>query len=169
MIACLDVDYRDDAGFAGCVMFPAWTAERPSSETVVRVEAVEPYRPGQFYRRELPCLMAVLGAVDPQPEVVVIDGYVWLGDEDDPGLGAHLHRAIGGRAAVVGVAKTKFLRSRVAREVLRGSSRSPLYVTATGMDPDEAASHVREMHGPYRIPTLLKRVDGLCRGRPVDV
>jgi hypothetical protein len=23
---------------------------------------------------------------------------------------------------------------------------------------------VQSMHGPYRIPTLLKRVDALCRG-----
>jgi len=47
--------------------------------------------------------------------------------------------------------------------VLRGDSRRPLYVTAAGLDPAAAALHVRSMHGPFRIPTLLKRVDQLCR------
>jgi deoxyribonuclease V len=49
--------------------------------------------------------------------------------------------------------------------VLRGGSARPLYVTAAGLSADEAARRVRDMHGPYRIPTLLKRVDQLCRGR----
>ncbi len=65
----------------------------------------------------------------------------------------------------MGVAKMRFSRARVAREVTRGGSRSPLYVTAVGIDLRMAACHIREMHGQYRIPTLLKRVDHLCRGR----
>ena len=32
-------------------------------------------------------------------------------------------------------------------------------VTAAGMDLAEAAGHIQAMHGPCRIPTLLKRVD----------
>jgi hypothetical protein len=31
------------------------------------------------------------------------------------------------------------------------------------MPEREAAAHVREMHGAFRIPTLLKRVDQLSR------
>jgi deoxyribonuclease V len=147
-------------------MFRDWTDDRPSSELAIPIDRVLPYEPGQFYRRELPCLLAVLEAFDPRPEVIVIDGYVWLGDEGDPGLGAHLHRAIQGKAAVIGVAKTRFLKARIVEEICRGTSRSPLYVTAVGMDLSEAARHVREMHGPHRIPTLLKRVDRLCRDHP---
>ncbi|PKN30756.1 MAG: endonuclease V, partial [Deltaproteobacteria bacterium HGW-Deltaproteobacteria-21] len=48
-------------------------------------------------------------------------------------------------------------------EVFRGRSKSPLYVTAAGMDPSEAAGHIRSMHGGHRIPTLLKQVDRLSR------
>ena len=99
--------------------------------------------------------------------MIVIDGYVWLGDDQAPGLGAHLHRAIGGRSAVIGVAKTRFLSARPVEEVHRGSSRVPLYVTAVGLDLSESARCIREMHGPYRIPTLLKRVDRLCRDSPI--
>jgi deoxyribonuclease V len=39
-------------------------------------------------------------------------------------------------------------------------------VTAVGIDLAEAARRLGEMHGPYRIPTLLKRVDRLCREGP---
>ncbi|EPX63712.1 hypothetical protein D187_006121 [Cystobacter fuscus DSM 2262] len=33
-----------------------------------------------------------------------------------------------------------------------------------GMEPAVAAERVRTMHGPYRVPTLLKDVDRLSRG-----
>ena len=163
MIACLDVDYRDSGAVAAGVLIRDWSDDRAILEIVVRIEAVEPYVPGQFFRRELPCLRAVLYALGDLPDVIVIDGYVWLGDEATPGLGAHLHQAIGGKSAVVGVAKTRFLRARAVAEVLRGQSLSPLFVTSVGIAPAEAADHVRAMHGPFRIPTLLKRVDRLCR------
>jgi len=31
---------------------------------------------------------------------------------------------------------------------------------------EEAIRAVRSMHGDHRIPTLLRRVDGLCRAAP---
>ncbi|HYH68074.1 MAG TPA: endonuclease V [Urbifossiella sp.] len=122
---------------------------------------VADYEPGSFYRRELPCLLGVL-ALGPRPDVVVVDGYVWLAG-DVPGLGAHLHAALGG--VVVGVAKTRFA-SAAAVEVCRGASRSPLFVTAAGAAAEVVAAWVAKMHGPYRVPTLLKRVDALARTAP---
>lgn len=35
---------------------------------------------------------------------------------------------------------------------------------AAGADPAEAAEKVRAMHGPHRVPALLKRVDLPARG-----
>jgi deoxyribonuclease V len=163
MIACLDVAYTGDVGRAACVPLKEWTDASPNEEHVAEVVGVADYEPGQFYRRELPCLLAVLGRLAVAPAVIVIDGYVWLGD-GVPGLGGHLHSALGGTAAVIGVAKTCFL-SAPGMPVLRGSSRRPLFVTAAGIDVAEAAHHIETMHGPYRIPTALKRVDQLCRGR----
>jgi deoxyribonuclease V len=128
----------------------------------MQVSDVEPYQSGQFYRRELPCILAVLKSLSELPQAIIIDGYVWLG-EQQPGLGAYLYEALERRAAVIGVAKTRFLQAEPVELVLRGRSRSPLYVTAAGMDVAEAARHIRAMHGPYRIPTLLKRVDQLSR------
>ena len=163
MIACVDVDYRNVGAVAACVSFRAWSDGRPAAEFVVQISDVEPYQSGQFYRRELPCILAVLKSLPDLPQVIVIDGYVWLGDRQ-PGLGAHLYEALERRVAVIGVAKTRFVRAEPVELVLRGRSRSPLYVTAVGMDLAEAANRIRTMHGSCRIPTLLKRVDQLSRG-----
>ena len=95
-------------------------------------------------------------------EVVVVDGHVWL-DGDRPGLGARLHETLGARAPVIGVAKNPFRGSTRCVAVLRGTSKVPLWVSAIGTDVAEAADHVRAMHGPHRIPTLLARVDRLAR------
>jgi len=163
MLACVDVDYRGDGAVAACVLFRDWADEAPAAERVERIARVEPYVPGQFYRRELPCLLAVLAPVAAGLGAVVIDGYVWLRDEDTPGLGGHLYEALGRAVPVVGVAKTRFRSATAAVPVLRGGSARPLYVTAAGLSADEAARRVQDMHGPYRVPTLLKRVDQLCR------
>jgi deoxyribonuclease V len=94
---------------------------------------------------------------------VIVDGFVWLGDESRPGLGAHLFEALSSRSAVIGVAKTCFRGAGPMREVFRGGSERPLLVSAVGLGLDEAAARVEQMHGAYRIPTLLKAVDRLCR------
>src|SRR4051794_31789269 len=163
MIACVDVDYRDGGAVAACVLFRAWGDGESAAERVEHISRVEQYQPGQFYRRELPCLLSVLGGVAEPLEIVVVDGYIWLSDATRPGLGAHLYEALGRAVPVVGVAKTHFAGVSAARKVLRGDNRKPLFVTAAGLDVDKAAEHVRAMHGPFRIPTLLKRVDHLCR------
>ena len=167
MIAIVDVDYRPDDAAAACVLADTWDDPAPAGEVVTRVAGVEPYEPGQFYKRELPCLLAVLArARESSPiDLVVIDGYVWLGDETRPGLGARLYEALGKEVPVVGVAKTRFASCRVAVPVVRGVGvKSPLYVTAAGVDVAEAARLVGGMHGGHRLPTLLRQVDALCRG-----
>jgi deoxyribonuclease V len=164
MLASVDVDYREIGAVAACVCFQAWLDGAPASESAVEIREVASYQSGQFYCRELPCILAVLKSLSEWPQVIIIDGYVWLGAQR-PGLGAHLYEALERRVAVIGVAKTRFMRAEPVEKVLRGRSRSPLYVTAVGMDVAAAASHIRTMHGPYRMPTLLKRVDQLSRGR----
>jgi deoxyribonuclease V len=163
MLACTDVHYRQTEAIAACVLFHAWPDDRPCFEIVEPIQQVSPYEPGSFYRRELPCLTAVLRRLIHCPQVIVIDGYVWLGNEAHPGLGAHLYEALGRSSAVVGVAKTHFQAGPSIQEVRRGTSLTPLYVTAVGMDLRDAAEHVQEMHGRFRIPSLIKWVDMLCR------
>ena len=164
LIAAVDVAYGPTGAAAACVLFHAWGDAAPASAHVAAIAEVAAYEPGAFYKRELPCVLAVLRSLgDARPDVIVIDGYVWLSGGGRPGLGAHLHEALGGAAIVVGVAKTGFAGGGFAEEVRRGDSARPLYVTAAGVEPAVAAAWIRAMHGPHRIPTLLKRVDRLCR------
>jgi len=114
--------------------------------------------------RELPALLAVLRLGRETIQTVVIDGYVWLDTAGIPGLGGHLHKALGGRTVVVGVAKSRFKDARFACPVLRGRSQRPLYVTSVGVDRETAVAWVQKMHGPFRIPTMLREADRLCRG-----
>ena len=89
-IAFVDVDYKGAGARAACVLTESWEAESPASTCVSDIETVEPYEPGNFYRRELPCILSVLQMLPLSPEIVVVDGYVWLASVDRPGLGARL-------------------------------------------------------------------------------
>ena len=162
MIACVDVGYHATHATAACVVFGQWTDETPHLALTVPIATVEPYEPGAFYRRELPCLLRVLAEVRVPLDAIVVDGFVWLG-ADLPGLGAHLHAAVERRTPVIGVAKTAYRGNTVAVPILRGISANPLYVTAVGIDVATAAARIREMHGDHRIPTLLGHVDRLSR------
>ncbi len=164
MIACTDVYYGASEAIASCLLFRDWPDDHACFQVTEQIEKPAPYQPGRFYRRELPGLLSVLGRLAETPEVIVIDGYVWLGDEFHPGLGSYLYEALGGTAAIIGVAKTLFQIGPAVRPIKRGKSSRPLYVTAAGIDLNEAAERVVELHGDFRIPTLLKKVDRLCRG-----
>jgi deoxyribonuclease V len=163
MIAAVDVHYDETRrrGRAAAVIFGAWEDGESVGEYVAEVENVADYVPGEFYRRELPCLMAVIGKIGLKVDLAVVDGYVRV--KDKPGLGEYLFDALGGKIVVVGVAKTLFV-GAPGREVLRGGSKSPLYVSAVGMDVADAAKCIARMHGGHQIPTMLKRVDRLARG-----
>ncbi|GAA3884147.1 endonuclease V [Tessaracoccus defluvii] len=133
------------------------------SEHVTDIARTEPYEPGKLYKRELPCIRAVL-ALGPQLELLVVDGYATLDPLGRPGLGAYAADAFG--IPVIGVAKTPFRTATHAAEVIRGSATKPLYVTAAGgLEIEEAARIVRALAGPNRLPAVLARVDNLARGR----
>jgi deoxyribonuclease V len=163
MIAAVDVDYRADATIAACVVFRDWSDATEVAHYIDRGPIADPYIPGEFYRRELPALLRVLSKVPDGLGAVIIDGYVWLAGEDQPGLGAHLYDALNHRVAVIGVAKAAFHTSSVAIPIFRGTSKRPLLITSTGIDVNIAAVNIQRMHGASRVPTLLKRVDQLCR------
>lgn len=162
MIAALDVQYEDahSSATAAAVVFEHWDDAATAAEYVTSVQNVEPYVPGEFFRRELPCLLAVINKIQEPIHLIIVDGYVHLNDK--PVLGQHLFEHLSRRTPVIGVAKTRFHDAK-AIEVLRGSSHSPLWITAAGIDPEEAAGFIRKMHGAHRIPTLLKRADRLAR------
>lgn len=165
MIAFLDVHYRDKRARAACLLVREWDDAEPAAAFTADIEHVQPYEPGRFYLRELPCLQAVLADLPFKPDLLVVDGYVWLGAEREPGLGARLHEAAGA-IPVVGVAKSLFKGMAgcdLMRPVHRGRSKHPLYVTAIGIDLEAAAADVASMHGAHRIPEIVRLADALSR------
>jgi deoxyribonuclease V len=163
-IACVDAAYSHASASAACVLFSTWRDDTPQRTLTSRQGAPAAYEPGSFYKRELPLLLAVLKGVERLPAMIIIDGYVWLDADHGPGLGAILHEALDKRVPVVGVAKSTFGDAGSwSIPVVRGVSRRPLFVSAAGIDVEEAAKGVQAMHGPHRIPTLLKLVDRAAR------
>ncbi len=163
MLACVDVDYRENEAIAACVLFADWAAESHDIELIERISPIADYEPGNFYKRELPCLLKVLKQAPAELDAVVIDGYVTLDETGNPGLGAHLYEALDQAIPIIGVAKSRYRHITQAHCVVRGDSQRPLFVTAVGLEVEEAARHIEAMHGPYRLPTLIKTVDRLCR------
>jgi deoxyribonuclease V len=163
-LAIVDVGYGQPLARAACVVARGWADAEPARALVVEVPDARAYAPGRFFERELPCLLAVLERVHERLAAVIVDGYVVLDERGTPGLGGHLHAALGGAVAVVGVAKTAFRGSGFATPVERGTSARPLYVTAAGLEVEHAARLVASMHGAHRIPTLLRHADQLSRG-----
>lgn len=163
MIICIDVQYSPTFAQVGCVSFRDWPDGSPSHELAVSVPPAAEYETGQFYLRELPCLLAAIAELPQFPAVIVVDGYVWLGAQR-PGLGHYLYNALSRQCPVIGVAKNSFQNNDMAVQVLRGKSSRPLYLTSVGIPVQTAYNHISEMHGEFRIPTLIKRADQLARG-----
>jgi len=163
-IAFLDVAYASNAAGVACLLTTSWTSSTPDMELSKCVTcAPKDYVPGSFYQRELPLLRAMIDDLTPLPSLLVIDGYVWLGPSNMPGLGAHLFEALDAATPIIGVAKTRYRNDTWSEPVYRGKSLRPLYVTAAGVATAKAATLVSSMHGKHRIPTLLHRVDRLAR------
>lgn len=158
-ILVCDVDYSCGFAVAAGLLFQDWSSTECALITI-KVEKVEDYEPGAFYKRELPCILSLLDWVDVKLGCIVIDGYAHLDPAKETGLGVHLHAATG--IPVIGVAKTYFRGTPDECNVVRHGT-NPLYVTSIGGDEEAARSCIETMHGAYRIPSMLKRVDQACR------
>jgi len=159
----LDVAYHHCHAVAGLVRFREWDSDRPVSWRTIVCPAPGPYVPGEFYRRELPCLIRALESIPPDYSHVLIDGYVHLRRPRFKGLGGYLYEYLAGRAVVIGVAKSPLALARDFVPVLRGQSRRPLFVSAMGTDLETTAAVVANMHGRHRLPTMIKLADSLAR------
>ena len=162
-IFCMDVDYREDYAVAAGILFDDWESDNTLKELTVKIDEIAPYESGQFYKRELPCLLQLIESLNSLPDIFIVDSFVYLDENKKPGLGGYLFQAFNEQIPVIGVAKSNFKDSTNSSEVLRGDSQNPLYVTSAGIDLNEAADLIKTMHGEFRNPTLLKKVDQLCR------
>ena len=162
MMFCVDAAYEGDRAAVCATGFRYARSRAPARILTAFVKGVDDYVPGSFFRRELPCLMKVIGNIQDEINLLIIDGYVWL-PGNMPGLGARLYLALNSRVPVIGIAKSPFRGSRGVLKVLRGESIRPLYVTSIGIQLREASELVRNMAGGFRIPDMMRIADSTAK------
>jgi deoxyribonuclease V len=167
MILAVDVHYEGPKAVVAGVLFEKWDDDHPCEVFISTVSNIEKYTPGEFYKRELPCILTLLGEHKINPDCIVLDGFVYLDGVGKAGLGKHLYDALEGEVSVIGVAKKPFKDISDSFAVYRGRSDKPLYVTSEGIEIDTLKKLVATMNGRFRVPTLLKMVDQACRTGPV--
>lgn len=165
MIYAFDTYYYENFAKTVCIAFEKWDSETESFIYSENTEITSDYESGAFYKRELPCILSLLKKIDLQKgDLIIVDGYVTLDNSGKIGLGGYLYQSLDEKYPVIGIAKNGFnSEDDQRRTVLRGESKTPLFLTAVGIDVDEIQSNIENMHGNYRIPTLLKKLDQLTR------
>ncbi|MCI3936266.1 endonuclease V [Chryseobacterium aahli] len=165
MIYAFDTYYYEDFAKTVCIAFEDWSSEQENEIFNEKTKITAEYESGAFYKRELPCILSLLEKIPLKSnDIIIVDGYVTLNDEGKIGLGGYLFEALNRKFPVVGIAKNGFSSpDSKRREVFRGESKTPLFLTSIGIDVDEVQKKVEKMHGNFRFPTLLKKLDQLTR------
>ncbi len=166
MIYCFDTYYKENYANTAVVGIKKWNDENPSFKMLEITHNINDYESGAFYKKELPCILSIIKNIDlnPQEDVLIVDGYVFLSDDKKLGLGGYLYNKLDREIPVIGVAKNNFFNiCNFKKEVYRGCSKKPLYITTVGIELEHAAKCIQSMSGAYRIPTILKYVDRLGR------
>ena len=165
MILAFDTYYYEDKAKTVCIRFDGWGAIIPVNIYSEVLTGIEDYIPGEFFRRELPCIVNLLEKILlDDVEAIVIDGFVFLDDSGKAGLGAQLYNFLNSSIPIIGVAKSNFKTIEKLKNILlRGLSDKPLHITSMGIDTDLATEKIKSMNGQYRIPTLLKLLDRLTK------
>ena len=64
MIVAIDVHYRTTFAKVVAIEFDQWTDKIPTKISETILEEVAAYVPGEFYKRELPCLLEIIKQID---------------------------------------------------------------------------------------------------------
>lgn len=165
MILAFDTYYFDNKAKTVCIEFKEWNEDKNFKVHTEIIDNVSEYIPGEFYRRELPCIISLLNQIDLENiEAIIVDGFVYLDDDKKYGLGGHLYEKLNKQIPIIGVAKTNFASiEKDKKPMLRGDSAKPLFITSIGIDLEEAFQKVETMAGEFRMPTLLKELDRLTK------
>lgn len=163
MILAFDTYYYENKAKTVCLNFEDWNNEDKFEIYTETLFEIEEYVSGEFYKRELPCILSLLSKIDlKKVDLIIIDGFVFLDDENKFGLGAYLYDELNKEIPIIGVAKRDFATIEKNRiKLYRGKSETPLFITSIGIELDVASKKIGEMNGEFRIPTLLKEVDKL--------
>jgi len=165
MILAFDSYYFDGKAKTVCLEFENWIDTDNFNVYSEVLEQVAEYVPGEFYKRELPCILSLLSKINIEDvSAIIVDGYVFLDDDGKLGLGGHLYEATGRRWPVIGVAKSNFMTvNKLKALVYRGNSNDPLFITSIGTNAEIAAAQIKNMSGKFRMPMLLKKLDQLTK------
>jgi deoxyribonuclease V len=166
--AAVDVHYLRTGGARAAAVLAADAAfAQVLAERTAVMPRVQPYRPGEFYLRELPPLRAVLDDLS-ELGLLVVDGYADLDPAGRPGRAPRPGRACarrvrhpgdrGGQVPVPhryprGAGPARILGTPAVRHRRRDARAEP-------------ADVVRRMTGRYRLPDALRRADTLARTSP---
>lgn len=162
----LVVGVHFDGGGAVAVglAFDEWDSPEASRTWLSRIAQVEKAERGELDLRALACVLQLLREHALEPDLIVIDGFVHLDALETPALGRHLHHALGGRCAVIGISRTAMAHTPAQFEVVREDETRPLIVTCVGIDLGAAKARLRAMHGKRRVPTLVKLAARIAKG-----
>jgi len=161
----IDTYYTEENAYTVGVFFSQWDDTEPLKITKRTTKPEFPYIPGEFYKRELPCIMDLLGGVDfDSLSTIIVDGFIRI-EKDGilvPGLGEHLYDEVKDwNISIIGVAKSKFDGcERWSVPIIRKAGSKPIYVQGIGRYTDDmAASLIKGMAGSNKLPTLLRLLD----------
>jgi exodeoxyribonuclease-5/deoxyribonuclease V len=92
MILAFDTYYFDNKAKTVSICFDDWSDEENYKVDTEVIENSEEYQSGEFYKRELPCILSLLDKIKTQNvTTIIIDGFVYLDDNQRLGLGGHLY------------------------------------------------------------------------------
>lgn len=165
MILALDVHYKENNSAKSVGVLFDWDDDKPQQTLIEYVQDIDEYVPGEFYKRELPCLMKIIETIDLKTlEAIIVDGYIYVDNSGKFGLGGILWQTLNQQIPVIGLAKTSFHGNKeTVKEILRGESKNPLFVSSIDFDLNTASERIKNMKGDYRIPNLLKELDVITK------
>ena len=165
VLLAFDTYYFDGKAKTVCIEFNQWNQDKDYKVHSEIIDNIEDYIPGEFYRRELPCILSLLEKMKLENiDAIIVDGYIYLDDDKKYGLGGYLYEKLNEKIPIIGVAKTNFASlNKDKKSLFRGDSQKPLYITSIGIDLEDAFKKVESMAGEFRFPTLLKELDRLSK------
>lgn len=88
MILAFDTYYFENQEKTVCIQFDNWKSKESTKIYEETLTGVSDYIPGEFYKRELPCILSLLKKINlDNCNAIIIDGFVFLDDNKKLGLG----------------------------------------------------------------------------------
>lgn len=165
MIVAFDSYYTNGQQKTVCVLFSDWEHPEINKSYTGFHKIEDSYHSGEFYKRELPGILHLIHEVGLEDiNTILVDAFVWLDDNETPGLGGRLYHALNEKIPVIGIAKTDFATiHQNKRKLFRGKSIRPLFITSAGIDTDLATNFIKNLPGKFRIPDVLRELDRLTK------